>query len=263
MTPTALDGILCLQLSVAWAGEGRCEPTRLGWWPTDLVDPAGGGDLFARLVPRTHEWAALQAVREAARRVDAKARKAMDAPDEIRTLFHLGFRLDERLSERLAKYKCSGFAPHKALPGLFDFGAVFNRDLLANWLIAGAEGVEYQVVPGGRELQGDIPAEMDALVTYLAAALVPLPDQYPMPFVRCALDEDIPSAPLPERVDPVTLGEIEALKALLRRDHAKRKRKGAQSTETCACGYDGPVDYGKVDAACSALKKLLCTEAAP
>ena len=259
MTPAALDSILCLQLTVAWAGEGRCEPARLGWWQTDLVDPAGGGDLFARLVPRTHEWAALQAVREAARRVDAKARKAMDTPDEIRTLFHFGFKLDEKLSERLAKYKCSGFAPGKALPNLFDFEAPFDRTQFARWLGA----ARYEVVPGGRALQGDIPTEIDALATYLAAALVPLSDQYPMPFVRCALDEDVPSAPLPEKVDPVTLGEIEALKALLRRDHAKRKRKGAQSSKACACGHQGPVDYGKVDAACSALKKLLRTEAAP
>ena len=26
--------------SVAWAGEGRCSPRRLGWWDTDLVDEA-------------------------------------------------------------------------------------------------------------------------------------------------------------------------------------------------------------------------------
>ncbi|WP_395830945.1 hypothetical protein [Archangium violaceum] len=48
-TPNApvstLDTILALQLTVAWAGEGRCEPARLGWWQTDLVDEAGGGDL--------------------------------------------------------------------------------------------------------------------------------------------------------------------------------------------------------------------------
>jgi len=63
LTEAALDEILALQFLVAWAGEGRCKPKRLGWWDTDLVDPDGGGDLLARLAPRTHAWAALEAVR--------------------------------------------------------------------------------------------------------------------------------------------------------------------------------------------------------
>jgi hypothetical protein len=63
---TALDEILALQITAAWAGEGACVPPRLGWWRTDLVDPAGGGDLLARLLPKTHAWASIEAVREAA-----------------------------------------------------------------------------------------------------------------------------------------------------------------------------------------------------
>ena len=47
----ALDAILGVQLTIAWAGEGRCSPRRLGWWETDLIDEAGGGDFFARLLP--------------------------------------------------------------------------------------------------------------------------------------------------------------------------------------------------------------------
>jgi hypothetical protein len=50
---------LSLQLAVAWAGEAAGEPTRLGWWKSDLVDPEGGGDLFARLALRTAPWAGL------------------------------------------------------------------------------------------------------------------------------------------------------------------------------------------------------------
>jgi hypothetical protein len=46
----ALDSILAMQLTVAWAGEGRCSPARPGWWDTDLIDEAGGGDFFARLL---------------------------------------------------------------------------------------------------------------------------------------------------------------------------------------------------------------------
>ncbi len=44
-----VDEILALQLAVAWAGEGVCEPERLGWWKTDMVDPDGGGDLMRGL----------------------------------------------------------------------------------------------------------------------------------------------------------------------------------------------------------------------
>jgi hypothetical protein len=51
LTPNQLDELLALQLTVAWAGEAAGEPTRLGWWKTDLVDAQGGGDLFARLTP--------------------------------------------------------------------------------------------------------------------------------------------------------------------------------------------------------------------
>ena len=75
MTQTApdavLDEILALQITVAWAGEGTCAPPRLGWWRTDLVDPAGGGDLLARLLPNTHAWAVFEAVRCAAIRAAA------------------------------------------------------------------------------------------------------------------------------------------------------------------------------------------------
>ena len=40
-SPDKLDEILALQLSVAWVGEGRSQPRRLGWWQTDLIDDAG------------------------------------------------------------------------------------------------------------------------------------------------------------------------------------------------------------------------------
>jgi hypothetical protein len=83
LATTVLDDILAIQLSVAWAGEGRCEPRRLGWWETDLIDPRGGGDLMARLLPRTAAWAGLEAVREAAMRVDRKARAALPDPDKV------------------------------------------------------------------------------------------------------------------------------------------------------------------------------------
>jgi len=59
--------------------------------------------------------------------------------------------------------------------------------------------------------------------------------------------------------EPTTLGELSALKELLRRDHAKRKRKQTtlpQEPVWCACGHYGIVDYDVVDRACAALSKL-------
>jgi len=116
ITQYALDAILALQLTVAWAGEGLSDPKRLDWWRTDLVDQLGGGDLFARLLPKTHRWASLEAVRKAAIQVDSDARLGMAKPDQVRTLFFWGFAIEEKLTERLALHKRSGKAPLDVLP---------------------------------------------------------------------------------------------------------------------------------------------------
>src|SRR5664279_2175499 len=120
LATTVLYDILAIQLSVAWAGGGRCEPRRLGWWETDLIDPRGGGDLMARLLPRTAAWAGLEAVREAAMRVDRKARASLPDPDKVRTLYFLGFAIDEQLGDRLRQLKLGGQGPSKALRMLAD-----------------------------------------------------------------------------------------------------------------------------------------------
>lgn len=99
LTTSTLDAILALQFTVAWAGESREQTKRLGWWQTDLVDASGGGDLMARRLPRTHAWASLEAVCEAARRADEQGRKGMAEPDQVRSIFFLGFEVDERFSE--------------------------------------------------------------------------------------------------------------------------------------------------------------------
>jgi hypothetical protein len=181
---TALDEILALQITVAWAGEGACEPTRLGWWRTDLVDPAGGGDLMARLLPKTYMWASLETVREAALRTDAKARETISDPDKLRSIFFLGFELDELLNERLAHHKRSGIEPEKALPLAINLGADFSPDSLAGVLNPSGTKVEHNVVPGGRQVKGTIPETPELLAQQLAAALVPFPDKYPLPFYR-------------------------------------------------------------------------------
>jgi hypothetical protein len=181
---TTLDEILTLQITVAWAGEGACAPSRLGWWRTDLIDAAGGGDLMNRLLPMTHAWACLEAVREAALRADAKARAVMSDPDKLRTLFFLGFDLNERLAERLAQLKRSGAEPGKALPLPFALGVSFSPEKLAGVLCPSTVKVEHKVVPGGRQVKGAIPDQPVLMVRQLAAALVPFADKYPLPFYK-------------------------------------------------------------------------------
>lgn len=176
-----LDAILAMQLTIAWAGEGRGSPRRLGWWDTDLIDDAGGGDFFARLLPQTHAWASLEAVREAARRTDAKARGKMADPDKLRSLYFLGFDVDEQLGDRLAAHKRSGKKPAEALPLPLPLTAEFSRDKL----VAALQGDgPFTTVPNGRQLKGRRPEAPDALVKRLAAALIPLAEQYPLPFFR-------------------------------------------------------------------------------
>lgn len=182
LTDATLDTILAMQIAVAWAGEARCDPPRLGWWDTDVVDPDGGGDLLARLLPKTHAWAGLELAREAARRTDAKARAKMASPDSMRSLFFLGFDVDEQLTDRLAALKRSGSAPDSALSFPLELTSTFSRDAFVK-AVSEADSA-FTVVPGGRQIKGKPPASPDALVRRLAASLTPLAEQYPLPFFR-------------------------------------------------------------------------------
>lgn len=175
-----LDEILALQFVVGWAGEGRCEPARLGWWATDLVDEMGGGDFMARLLPKTAAWAALQAVREAARRQDALTRQQSAEAERIFSLFHLGYELDRQLTERLRVLKIGPETPQQALPHLNLLTETFDATQLANWLKSLAE-VNTRPTPAGRRLVGQAPPEPEHLVRSLAAALVPFDATYPQP----------------------------------------------------------------------------------
>jgi hypothetical protein len=185
ITQHALDAILALQLTVAWAGEGLADPKRLDWWRTDLVDPMGGGDLFARLFPKTHRWASLEAVRKAAIQVDREARLGLAKPDQVRTLFFWGFALDEKLMERLALHKQGDKVPLDVLPFPLNYAEeTFSRSTLEEALRIPRREVPYRVVPGGRELTGAVPDTPELRAQCLAAALLPLADNYPTPFVR-------------------------------------------------------------------------------
>jgi hypothetical protein len=186
LATSTLDHILTLQLAVAWAGEGGAEEPRLGWWRTDLVKEYGFLDLARELLPRTGRWAAFQALREAARRVDAQARARAHDPDALRTLFRLGFEVDERVDDRLAELKGRSQDPGRALPRLGELvDAGWDRRALEDWLGALPAG-EWVTEPTGRRLRGDAPASVELLAGKLARGLLPLSDRYPVPHDRVA-----------------------------------------------------------------------------
>jgi hypothetical protein len=178
-----VDAALTAQLVVAWAGEGG-EERRLGWWRSDLASEFGGEDLFRRLLPSTWQWATLQGAREAARRKDAELRRQAHDPDGIRSLFSLGFERDERVEERLVDLKRSGYTPAEALPGLAEgIRLPWDREQFLAWVRAHGE-VESVTAPTGRQVKGNPPGDLDALVRRLVAALAPLGDAYPLPHFR-------------------------------------------------------------------------------
>ena len=180
---STLDAVLSLQLTVAWAGEADTDPARLGWWRTAMVDEYGGADLMKRLAPQTWRWAALQAVREAARRADAAGRAKSANPDAIVSLFRFGSEIDERLDERLIELKHLDANPRRALPRLAETTDTWDRDLFAEYLAAQTPA-EHAADPVGRRLKGAPPGALDLTATKLAAALLPLHTDYPLPHYR-------------------------------------------------------------------------------
>jgi hypothetical protein len=180
--PTVLDQILAYQLIVAWAGEALCEPPRLGWWRTDVVDKDGGGDLFKRLLPNTGQWAGLETARQAAICTDFRGRQELAGPDNLTTLFFWGFEIDEQLSDRLTAHKQGEMTPQQALPIALDFGKEFSRSTFETMLTA---PIKFEVVRGGREIKGPPPVKLEDQAQALVAALLnPLPECYPLPFYQ-------------------------------------------------------------------------------
>ncbi|NUP04894.1 MAG: BREX-6 system BrxE protein [Polyangiaceae bacterium] len=185
LSEAAVDAIIALQLTVAWAGEGRCQPARLGWWDTDLVDADGGGDFFARLMPRTAAWAALQAVREVALRADRSARGRAQSPDSLRTIYFLGAAVDEKVSSRIAFLKRAGRPPHEALALPVSLDAPFDRRELERALASSGVAV-YSEDAIGRRLEGPLSDGPADLVQKLAAALIPFSPSYSFPYYAIA-----------------------------------------------------------------------------
>jgi hypothetical protein len=185
LTDVQLDTLLTLQLATAWAGERSGDEPRLGWWATDMVSEFGGHALFARLTPRTAQWAALEVAREAARRTDAAARAKDANPDRLRSLFSLGFAVDEQLADRLAYHKRSGEPPEACLPELGALLARWDRDAFAAWARRGP-GSNTANEPSGRRLISAMPEDPVEVARRLVHALVPFTDSYPCPHVRNA-----------------------------------------------------------------------------
>lgn len=184
MTPTQLDAVLEIQLAVAWAGEALTSPPRLGWWRTAMVDEFGGEDLLRRLAPRTWRWAALEAARAAAKRVDETARQAAEDPDHLVSLFRLGFEIDERLDERLLELKQGDGTPAEVFPALAALvAAPWSKDQFVAWLAQRGE-VAFTTTPTGRRLRGEMPDDPSVAVAQLAAALRPLTSTYALPHFR-------------------------------------------------------------------------------
>lgn len=187
-----LDAVLTAQLLVAWAGETG----RLGWWRSNLVSRYGGYDLFSRLTPHTARWAVLQTARETARRHDAEQRDRSGNPDTKLTLFHLGFERDEQVDERLQYHKRGGKHPTAALPGLRDFIRLptdddgddehdddpFDREQFERFLRR--DTAKHVVEPIGRRMTATAPDTLPDLVRQFLAGLVPLSDEYPLPYFR-------------------------------------------------------------------------------
>ena len=181
---STLDRVLTTQLAIAWAGEEGEDPRRLGWWRCDLTSEFGGHDLFSRLLPKTWEWAALQAVREAARRADAAGRARHHDPDKLLTIFHLGFDVDERIGDRFQDLKRSGASPTASLPELAEVTATgWSREGFGDWIRGHGES-DFATAPEGRRLKGSPPESLELTIDRLLAACWPLAEGYPLPYFR-------------------------------------------------------------------------------
>ncbi len=181
-TSEQLDSILCCQLIVAWAGEtSDPDDPRLAWWKTDMYSEFGGHSLFERLCPRTKLWASLELAREAARRTDAAARKQDSR--RVLSLFHLGFDLDEAVSDRLALHKRSLKPPEHVFPEFAEVTSTWDRAAFEKWA-SRVELPKFTKEPVGRRLTSPPPDNPAALARLFVRSLIPLADEYPCPHVR-------------------------------------------------------------------------------
>jgi hypothetical protein len=175
-----LDTILALQLTVGWAGEKAADPQRLGWWDTDLTDELAGGDLFSRLLPKTAAWAGVELARKAALQADRAAREnTLARPDQVWTLYHFGFEMDEALQDRLEHHKRHRGTPADVFSKRWGVADSWSHEGFELFL-KGLEKTKTEETPAGRQIK-KLPADPSAAAQVLAAALLPLGKQYPLP----------------------------------------------------------------------------------
>lgn len=170
-----LDRIIDHQVLVAWLGE---DP-RMKWWRADATDLEGGGDFFARWLPSSGQFAAIDAARRAAAIVDERMRAAAvssEDQDELLTLFHLGSVVDRQVEDRFRYRRAQKTLGTRTGP--FDAGAL-ARELA---VLGSAPPVE--PTPSGRRIRRRATpldaARVDALVLALFDGAA-LPPRYPMP----------------------------------------------------------------------------------
>jgi hypothetical protein len=183
-----VDRILEFQLGVAWAGETIDRSSsgieaRLDWWRTQMTDEDAGVDLLRRLTPRTWEWAVLECARAAAIRVDEAARRNAEDPDNLLSLYRLGFENDEWLGERLAELKRGEAAPREHFPRLQELINSWSRAQFETW-VAPAGAQAFTTTATGRRVRAELPGDLAETASRLAAALVPLAPTYPLPYFR-------------------------------------------------------------------------------
>lgn len=180
----SLDSLLALQCVVAWAGEGRCEPARMGWWKTDLTDEEGGAYVLGQLLPQTGAWAKWECLRGAAVAAERRQRLQLPSPDHVRTLFYWGYDLDVALQGRMTALKLRGGDPVEVLPWPTRPEG-FEREGFAAALSGLSPGVSFSASPLGRMLAPMAWEERPELAARaLAAAVAPLASHWPMPFFR-------------------------------------------------------------------------------
>ncbi len=180
---STLDEILTLQLLIAWAGEEAGEPKRLAWWRSSMVDEFGGEDLFQQLLPDTWKWAVLEAARAAAKKADAKLREKASDADQLVSLFHFGFVIDEQLDDRLAELKVQTIDPASALTGLAPMKKDWDAGAFLAWL-GDLGSSNYAASPSGRRLRGEQPTDPLVAAKSLAAAHAAKAEAYPAPHYR-------------------------------------------------------------------------------
>lgn len=176
-----LDRILALQILVAWAGETPDGAARLNWWRTDMIDVGAGGYLLEEMMPRTYRWSSLEAALRAAIQADQHKRLDMAKPDAMRTLFFWGFGIDEQLSDRLREHKLHQADPDEVLALAMNINEEFSREAFEA-AVQQDPAPKYTVVPSGRQMMEPMPGGHDLCAAKLVAALLPLTNEYPMPF---------------------------------------------------------------------------------